>query len=335
MNKLKMHPAFARGELRRGKKVLVTGGLGFIGSNLVDSLIAHGHKVVVVDRNKPSFFKPLNPKAKHYRMDFSAPDIEKVFKKEKPDAVIHLAAQISVTRSIKDPLSDALNNIIGPIRLLEVARKNKVKRFLFSSSGGAIYGDYPKFPTPELCSVKPLSPYGIGKQAFEYYLFQAAKLYGFSTLAIRMSNVYGPRQGLGGESGAIGIFCKQISLGEPILIFGNGRQTRDFLFVGDAVEAFHKGLDSNLEGFVNVSSGREVTIKKTLDLVAKAAGLKVNPEYFSARPGEILRSVLDNRQALKKLGWKPKTSLEEGIKITYAWFNEHKDLYRKLGSSHH
>lgn len=318
----------------RLKKILVTGGLGFIGSNLVDSLIQRGHRVVVVDHNKPSFFKPLNSKAKHYQMDFAGPAIEKVFKKEKPDAVIHLAAQISVTRSIKDPFGDALNNIIGPIRLLEAARKNKVKRFLFSSSGGAIYGDFPKFPTPELRSIKPLSPYGIGKQAFEYYLFHAAKEYGFSTLAVRMSNVYGPRQGLDGESGVIGIFSKQISLGEPLVIFGNGRQTRDFLFVGDAVEAFHKAIDSRLEGFVNVSSGREVTINKTFELVAKAAGVKVAPKHLPARPGEILRSVLDNRQALKKLGWKPRTSLEDGIKKTYVWFNAHKELYCTFGRRH-
>lgn len=310
------------------KKVLVTGGLGFIGSNLVDSLIVHGHRVVVIDRNKPSFFKPLNPKAKHYRMDFASPAIEKIFKREKPDAVIHLAAQISVTDSVKNPISDALNNILGPIYFLEAARKSGVKRFLFSSSGGAIYGDYPLFPTPELRSTKPLSPYGIGKQAFEYYLFQAAKEHGLSTMILRMSNVYGPRQGLSGESGVIGIFCKQVALGEPSVIFGNGRQTRDFLFVADAVEAFHKALDSRLEGFVNVGIGREMTINKTFELVAKAARVKAAPKYLPARSGEIIRSVLDNRLAKKKFGWQPRTSLKEGIKKTYAWFDEHKELYR-------
>lgn len=313
------------------KKILVTGGLGFIGSNLVDSLIGHGHKVVVIDRNKPSFFKPLNPKAKHYRMDFASPAIEKVFKREKPEAVIHLAAQISVTDSIKNPIGDALNNILGPIYLLEAARKSGVKRFLFSSSGGAIYGDYPLFPTPEFRSTKPLSPYGISKQAFEYYLFHTTREYGFSTLALRMSNVYGPRQGLSGESGVIGIFCRQIALGEALVIFGNGKQTRDFLFVGDAVEAFHKALDNHLEGFVNVSSGHEVTIRQTLDLVAKAAGVKAVPKFLLPRPGEIVRSVLDNRLAKKKLGWQPRTSLEEGVKKTYVWFDKHKERYRQLG----
>lgn len=314
------------------KKVLVTGGLGFIGSNLVDSLIKHGHKVVVVDRNKPSFFKPLNSKAKHCQMDFGSVEINKVFKKEKPDAVIHLAALISVPNSIKDPIRDAENNIMSSLRLLEAARKCGTKRFLFASSGGAIYGDYPLFPTPELRSVKPLSPYGIGKQTFEYYLFFAAKEYGLSTLVLRMSNVYGPRQGLGGESGVAGIFCKKIVMNEPVNIFSFGKETRDHIFIDDVVEAYHKALDSKIEGFINISTGKEVSTKKFFEILVKISGKKVEDRLLPPRSnGEVVRSAMDNRLAQKKLNWKPKTSLEDGLKKTYDWFEKNKfELNKKL-----
>lgn len=307
------------------KKILVTGGLGFIGSNLVDSLVEHGHKVVVVDRNKPSVFKLLNPKAKHYQMDFGSPEIKKILQKEKPEVIFHMAAQISVPKSVADPVGDAENNIIKSLGLLEVARKNGVKRFVFASSGGAIYGDYPSFPTPELRSVKPLSPYGIGKQTFEYYLFQATQEHGFSTMILRMANVYGPRQGLKGNSGVVGVFCEKIVLDEPLEIFNQGKETRDFLFVGDAVAAFHKAIDSSEQGFVNISSGREINIKKLFTTLAKISGKKVDFKLSPPRSkGEILRSVLDNRLAKKKLNWQPKTSLEDGLKKTYAWFEKNK-----------
>ena len=310
------------------KKVLVTGGLGFIGSNLVDALIGHGHQVVVIDRNKPGIFKPENSKAKYYQMDFGSPEVKKVFQKEKPEVVLHMAAQISVPKSVADPVGDAENNILKSLGLLEIARKSGVKRFLFASSGGAIYGDYPVFPTPELRSVKPLSPYGIGKQAFEYHLLQAGNEHGFSTMILRMANVYGPRQGLKGDSGVVGVFCKKIALGEPIEIFNKGKETRDFIFVGDAVEAFHKAIDSNEIGFVNISSGREIKIKDLFSTLVKISGKKVDFKLSPPRSkGEILRSVLSNRLAKKKLGWQPKNSLEEGLKKTYAWFEKNKEYF--------
>lgn len=314
------------------KKVLVTGGLGFIGSNLVDSLVKHGHKVVVIDRNPPSFFKPLNPKAKHYQMDFGSREIDKVLKKEKPDAVVHLAALISVPKSIDNPLRDAENNVMSSLRLLVAAKKYGVKRFAFASSGGAIYGDYPFFPTPELRSLKPHSPYGIGKQAFEYYLFFAARHYGISTVVLRMANVYGPRQGLGGESGVAGIFCKQIVRGEPVKIYNAGRETRDYVFIDDVVEAYHKALDSEVEGFVNISTGKEVSTKKFFDTLVKISGKKVESQMLPPRSkGEVWRSAMDNRLAKKKLNWQPKTSLEDGLKKTYAWFEKNKiELSKKF-----
>lgn len=314
------------------KKVLVTGGLGFIGSNLVDSLIEHGHKVIVVDWNKPSFFKPLNKKAIFYRLDFTTPAIQKVIKKEKPEAVIHLAANISVPKSVRDPIYDALNNVIGSIYLLEAACRNGVKRFIFSSTGGAIYGDYPLFPTPELRSTKPLSPYGIGKQAFEYYLFHAAKQHGLSTIILRMSNVYGPRQGLGGESGVAGIFSKKIVMNEPVEIYSFGKETRDYVFIDDVVSAFHKALDSEVEGFVNISTNKEVSTKKFFDILVKISGKKVEGHLLPPRSkGEVIRSMMDNRLAKKKLGWQPKISLEEGLKKTYAWFEKNKTIFTSNG----
>lgn len=316
---------------KKPKKILVTGGLGFIGSNLVDALVKHGHKVVIIDRSQPGFFKPLNLKAKHYKLDCNSPEVAKVFKKEKPEVVMHLAANISVPRSVSDPVYDATNNIIGALRLLEIAERYGTKRFVFASSGGAIYGDYPVFPTPELRSLKPLSPYGISKQAFEYYLFHFVKEHGLSTMVLRMSNVYGPRQGLGGESGVVGIFCKKIVLGEPIDVYNKGKETRDFLYVEDAVEAFHKAIDSSANGFVNISSGQEIKIKKLVEIIGKTAGVKLKLNYLPPRSqGEIVRSVLDNRLAKKELGWFPKTSLEQGIKKTFAWYESNREeLFKK------
>jgi UDP-glucose 4-epimerase len=312
--------------IKKRKKILITGGLGFLGSHLTDAFVAAGNKVVVVDRNLPSFSKPLNPKAKFYRLDVALPSLGKIFKKEKPEVVIHLTANISVPRSINDPLFDARQNIMAALNVLETARMAKVKRFIFASSGGAIYGGHRLIPTPELLSLKPLSPYGITKQAFEYYLFCAAHHFGMSTVILRMSNLYGPRQGLGGQSGVVGIFSKKIARGEPLNVFNFGRETRDNLFIDDAVLAFKTALDSKVEGLINISSGQEVSIKKIVEMLLKISGKKVPVNFLPARAkGEAMRSVLSNRLAKKKMDWQPKFSLQDGLRKTYAWYEKNKD----------
>lgn len=300
--------------------MLVTGGAGFIGSHLVDALIGAGHDVVVVDHHRKDKPRFPNEKATVYKISFQSPELEHVFQTERPDAVCHLAAQISVTHSVANPVADAQTNIVSSVHVLDLAHKYGVKKFVFASSGGAIYGDHPERPTPEKHDAQPISPYGVGKQAFEHYLDLYRAQHGMSTVALRFSNVYGPRQMALGEASVIAIFLERLRTGAPATIFGDGSTTRDYLYVLDAVDAFLKALNSEFVGTVNVATAKETTVLELWETLRNIHAKDHPVDFFPFRPGEVERSVLSPAWAKDVIGWEPRTSLQEGLKETYDWY---------------
>jgi len=302
-------------------KVLVTGGAGFIGSHLVDRLIKEDHKVVVVDNLSTGKKENLNPKARFYQIDIQDPEIPQIFQKEKPEVVFHFAAQIDVRKSVKDPMSDAKVNILGSLNLLGNCKKYKVKKFIFASSVG-VYGEPKTLPVKENHPLNPIAPYPVTKLAIEKYLnyFQTQ---GLDFVSLRYSNIYGPRQSSGGEGGVVAIFIDKILKGERPIIFGNGKQTRDFLYVDDAVKAAILALNAPSSSIYNVGTNKEITINDLLELLSKILKVKVKPIFQSLRQGEIIKSRVDYSKAKKELNWQPKYNLEEGLKETVKWFKEH------------
>ncbi len=299
-------------------KVLVTGGAGFIGSHLVDRLIKEDHKVVVIDNLSTGKKENLNPKARFYQIDIQDPEIPQIFQKEKPEVVFHFAAQIDVRKSVKDPMSDAKVNILGSLNLLGNCKKYKVKKFIFASSVG-VYGEPKTLPVKENHPLNPIAPYPVTKLAIEKYLnyFQTQ---GLDFLSLRYSNIYGPRQSSGGEGGVVAIFIDKILKGERPIIFGNGEQTRDFLYVDDAVKAAILALNAPSSSIYNVGTNKEITINDLLELLSKILKVKVKPIFQSLRQGEIIKSRVDYSKAKKELNWQPKYNLEEGLKETVKWF---------------
>jgi UDP-glucose 4-epimerase len=293
---------------------LVTGGAGFIGSHLVDALLAHGHDVTVLDDLSTGRWEnltgALNRGARLYTASVvDAPAVERVLAAARPAVIFHLAAQIDVRHAVADPARDARVNLLGTVTLLEAARRHGVGRFVLASTGGAIYGDAATVPTPETAPARPGSPYAASKAAAESYLDLYRDLHGLSTLSLRLSNAYGPRQA-GGESGVIAIFCAAAADGRPVTIFGDGGQTRDFLYVADAVEAFVAAGSSRVTGCCNVATGTETSVLE----LARALGLRTR--FAPARTGEVRRSCLDPRAALTQLGWRARTPLSEGLTNT-------------------
>jgi len=302
-------------------KILVTGGAGFIGSNLVDRLIADGYKVIVVDNLSTGKKENINEKAKFYKVDILSPKIFEIFQKEKPEIVFHLAAQINVRKSIENPIEDAKTNILGSLNIFEASKKFKVKKIIFTSTGGAIYGSAKIIPTPENYPPKPQSPYGIAKLTIENYLDFYKKVYKIDYLSLRLSNVYGPRQDPKGEAGVVAIFIDKLLKGKRPTIFGSGEQTRDFIFVADVVEALIKSINyKGKEKIFNVGTGIETSINKLFKLISKILKKKISPKYAPEKPGEIKRSCLAISKIKKELKWRPKYNLEEGLKETIKWF---------------
>jgi len=299
-------------------RILVTGGCGFIGSHLVEELIKQGHWVVVVDNLSTGKKENLNPKARFYQIDIQDPEIPQIFQKEKPEVVFHFAAQIDVRKSVKDPMSDAKVNILGSLNLLGNCKKYKVKKFIFASSVG-VYGEPKTLPVKENHPLNPIAPYPVTKLAIEKYLnyFQTQ---GLDFLSLRYSNIYGPRQSSGGEGGVVAIFIDKILKGERPIIFGNGKQTRDFLYVDDAVKAAILALNAPSSSIYNVGTNKEITINDLLELLSKILKVKVKPIFQSLRQGEIIKSRVDYSKAKKELNWQSKYNLEEGLKETVKWF---------------
>ena len=298
-------------------KILVTGGAGFIGSHIVDAYINLGHKVVVIDNLSTGFRKNLNPKAKFYKVDIGdLPKIEKIFQKEKPQIVNHHAAIAEVVKSLRDPLPTLNVNVIGTINLLLAAGKIRVKKFIFSSTGGAIYGQPDKIPADENTPAIPLSPYGLSKLLGEECIKFYAKHYGFDYLIFRYPNVYGPRQNPKGEAGVVAIFSGLMRKGKQPTIFGDGSKTRDYVHIDDIVRANIIGLHKGKNEIFNLGWAKKISDQKIFDTIAKNLNFKKPPIYAPFRHGEVYQIALSAKKARKNLGWQPQISLEEGIKKT-------------------
>jgi len=301
-------------------KILVSGGAGFIGSYLVDRLIKDGHQVVVIDNLSTGKKENLNPKAKFYKVDIQSPKISQIFKKEKPEVVFHLAAQVDLRKSVENPIESAKVNILGSLNILENCQKFKIKKIIFSSTGGAIYGEAKIISTPEDYPANPLSPYGIEKLTIEKYLDYYWKIFKIPYISLRLANVYGPRQNSKGEAGVIAIFCDKMLCGKQPIIYGLGCQTRDFVFVDDVAEANILAMKSKKVGIFNIGTGKETDIDTVFEKIKKLIGVKCKEIHAPAQLGEQKRSCLNYTKAKKELGWQPKYSLENGLKETINYF---------------
>lgn len=303
-------------------KILVTGGAGFIGSHLMRKAAAAGVDAVALDNLSTGLAENLLPGMKLVRMDMHDPEMETLFKEEHFDAVVHLAAQTLVSDSMKDPENDMYQNIAGTVRVLECCRRYGVKRVIFSSSA-ATYGDVAEaaLPIPETLPQSPLSFYGLTKATVERYLELYHHAYGLDYVVLRFANVYGERQGDGGEGGVISIFAKALAEGKPITIFGDGKQTRDFVYAGDIADGILLALTTEAANTAyNLSTTEETSLNDLVSLFSGICGRNVAPAYGPAREGDIFRSSLDNSKAVKDLGWHPRVTLAEGLRRTYEDF---------------
>jgi len=293
-------------------KILVTGGAGFIGSHIVDKLVDQ-HEVIVVDNLSTGKLNNVNSKATFFNMDISSNEIEKLFP---IDVIIHQAAQVDVSKSILDPVFDAQVNIIGGLKLLELARKYNSK-FIYGNSGGATIGEAEYYPVDEKHPKNPLVPYGLSKLTFQKYLELYSKLFNLKYVSLNYANVYGPRQDPFGEGGVVAIFANKVSKNENPIIFGDGKQTRDFVYVEDVANANVMAIDWN-NNSLNVSTGIETSLLDLIQVYKEISKKEITSEFKDPRKGDIFRSVLDCKK-IKSLGWNNLTSLNKGIKKTFEW----------------
>lgn len=300
-------------------KVLVTGGAGFIGSNIVDKLIEKDYEVVIIDNLSTGKKEHINAKANFYEADISSKNIENIFDKENIEVVIHTAAQIDVQKSINDPIYDCKNNIIGTLNILEACKKYKVDKLIYSSSA-AVYGQPEYLPVDEEHPINAMSGYGISKHTPEHYIQMYADLYGLNTSILRYSNVYGPRQDPKGEGGVISIFVDKMLNNEEPVIYGDGDQTRDFIYVDDIVSANLAAINKKENDIYNISCNTKNSINDLARIINEILNTNFLPIYKKARPGDIRHSILDNNKALNSLAWKPHYDLEQGLKETINYY---------------
>lgn len=306
-------------------KSLITGGAGFIGSHICNLLIEQGHEVIIIDNLSTGSKKNLHPNAKFYEMDIQDTKISEVFESEKPDYIFHMAAQIDVRKSVENPILDAQVNILGSLNVLENAVRHNVKKIIFASTGGAIYGEAEMIPTPEGYYEKPLSPYGINKLSIEKSLFFYKQVKHLDYTILRLSNVYGPRQNSHGEAGVVAIFINKIfKKGKPV-INGDGCQTRDYVFVKDVARAFINAMQETKSDIYNIGTGVETDVNQILEIIISNINIDVVKEHTDAKPGEQKRSCLNNKKALEELGWSPEYDVERGTKETVEWFKANQD----------
>jgi UDP-glucose 4-epimerase len=308
-------------------RVLVTGGAGFIGSNLVDRLLAEGHAVDVVDDlSSGSLANLADARATpgyeltFHRLDVRAPSLVDLVAHRRPEVVFHLAAQADVRVSVTRPVFDAEVNIVGTLNVLEGARAAGTRKVVFAASGGTLYGEPEKLPVRESHPQRPLSPYGVSKKAAGDYLAAYRDLHGIEYTALALANVYGPRQDPHGEAGVVAIFARRLVAGEPCTVFGDGTQTRDFVYVDDVVDAFARAATRGSGLLMNVGRGAETSVNTLYDTMAAAAGVTAPPVYAPPRPGELARSSLDPSRAAIHLGWRSWTTLEAGAAEVLRWF---------------
>ena len=299
-------------------KILVTGGAGFIGSHLVDSLIAEGHHVTAIDDLSIGKKEFVNPKAELVVSSITN-DLDKLFTENSFDYVFHLAAQTNLRVSLEKPLEDASVNILGSLNIINQCVKHKVKKIIFSSSGGALCSPHAPLPCTEESLIEPQSPYGIAKFTTEQYLRSAQSTHGLNYVALRYSNVYGPRQNAKGEAGVVAIFINRLLEGKPLTIYSSGEQTRDFIYVADVVSA--NLLAISIEGIYNVGTQQETSVKQIAEKLQKSLDKKGEINYAPKIAGEVERSCI-SAQKLMQTGWKPLYSLEQGLQETIAWFKD-------------
>jgi UDP-glucose 4-epimerase len=298
-------------------KVLVTGGAGFIGSHIVDQLILAGHEVAVLDDLSTGALQNVNTDASFVKLSVLDSGLMEVFERERFDAVFHLAAQTIVSSSLEHPDVDAQINVLGTLQVLEGCRRTGVERIIFASSA-AVYGDVTALPVPEEAPKHPASFYGLSKLTAEQYIRMYHDLYGLHYVILRYANVYGERQGDRGEGGVVSIFSRGVQHGKPLTIFGDGSQTRDFIYVGDVAAANVQSISScEIDRIMNIGTQTETSVNKLTELLAEVSGTAVSVVHQEARTGDILRSMLRNTEARKALNWVPETSLKEGLIRTY------------------
>jgi UDP-glucose 4-epimerase len=303
-------------------KILVTGGAGFIGSHVAEAYVKAGHDVVVVDDLSSGKRHQVPDGAKFVHLDIRDPGIREVLARERPELLSHHAAQMDVRRSVADPSFDASVNIMGLINVLEAGRASGLRRVLFASSGGAAYGEQDEFPAPETHKLEPVSPYGVSKRASELYLGCYRAMYGLEYVAMRYANVYGPRQDPHGEAGVVAIFTLRLLSGETPTINGDGKQTRDYVYVGDLVRANLALATHAYCGPMNFGTGVETDVNELFRQVRAACGSDAPDQHGPAKPGEQRRSVIAPALAGKVLGWRPEVSLADGIAKTVAFFRD-------------
>jgi UDP-glucose 4-epimerase len=302
-------------------QTLVTGGAGFIGSNIVDALLERGDQVTVVDNistgRRENLTQALERGAELVEADIrDAEAMRELFARVKPEAVFHLAAQIDVRHSMADPAADARINVEGTINVLAASHEAGVKRFVNTSTGGAIYGEGQILPAPEDHPVAPEAPYGMSKFCAENYAAIYRRMHDLSTVSLRYGNVYGPRQDPLGEAGVIAIFCGKLLEGGQPIVYGDGKQTRDYVYVGDVVAANLAAIETDGPGPYNIGTGREVTVLEIIEVLSELAGTPFEARFEPARPGEVRHIALDTTRAREDLGWRARVDLNEGLRLT-------------------
>jgi len=304
------------------KTALVTGGAGFIGSHIADALIARRMKVYIIDDLSTGKRRNLHPKAVFYKMSVTNPKVGEVIREVKPDIIIHAAAQQDVRASVNDPRRDAKVNIFGTLNLLDAAVDVKVRKSIFLTTGGAMYPNVGKPPFSEKIPADPMSPYAIAKLACEYYFRFYFEQHGLPYTALRLANVYGPRQDSSPLGGVISIFANKLLSEEQVTINGDGKQTRDYVFVEDVVNAVLLAIDSDFVGVCNIGTGKQTCLVQLFRLMNKLTRAKAKENYGKSKQGEVMKSALDASLAKKVLGWKPQMPLEEGVHQTLEWFED-------------
>lgn len=301
-------------------KILITGGAGFIASHVADAYLAAGHEVTILDDLSGGRRENIPSGAKFHQMDIRDPAVASLLSDERFEVINHHAAQMDVRRSVADPAFDASVNILGFLNVMEAARRNGVRKIIFSSTGGAIYGEQDYFPADEQHPLRPLSPYGITKLTTEKYLYFYQSSYGIDSVILRYGNVYGPRQNPHGEAGVVAIFATRLIRREPTIINGDGRQTRDYVYIGDVVQANLHALAFQGSDIFNVGTGIEHTVNDLFRQLAKALRPDAPEAHGPAKAGEQQRSVITSEKMFRAFGWRPRTSLDDGLRLTADWF---------------
>jgi UDP-glucose 4-epimerase len=303
-------------------KILVTGGAGFIASHIVDAYLDHGHEVHIFDDFSTGQKGNVNSKATLHQVDIAEKEAARLIEQIKPDVLSHHAAQMDVRHSVADPTFDARVNILGFINVLEACKNSGVKKAIFASSGGAVYGEQEAFPAAESHPTQPASPYGVSKRAGELYLSYYHQAFGLPYIALRYANVYGPRQSTMGEAGVVAIFLSLLLRGKTPVINGDGRQTRDYVYVGDVVAANRAALQSSFVGPINIGTGVETDVVTIFQHLRDAVGSPVEAQHGPPKVGEQRRSCLETSRAAEILGWRPQMTLKDGLRRTAAHYRQ-------------